>query len=188
MLCHRGAPVVSSTFEPIRLWVIYFSRGSFQIYGMALHARRSPFVRRRWKFQLPLRRRTTRSTTARLETGGQWDPFAPVLSVSTVRDRRSSDGDGSSFLFAPGRRDRRLLASKQLGMSISSAFSVREAHAASAHGRPSGGSAISEASGGGVEKRILRFSPPPFEVATWLILPVVICLSQRLSHACVSMN
>ena len=25
-------------------------------------------------------------------------------------------------------------------------------------------------------------------VATWLILPVVICLSQRLSHACVSMN
>ncbi|KAG9438682.1 hypothetical protein H6P81_021371 [Aristolochia fimbriata] len=26
------------------------------------------------------------------------------------------------------------------------------------------------------------------EDATWLILPVVICLSQRLSHACVSMN
>jgi hypothetical protein len=24
--------------------------------------------------------------------------------------------------------------------------------------------------------------------ATWLILPVVICLSQRLSHACVSIN
>ncbi|KAI8530301.1 hypothetical protein RHMOL_Rhmol11G0046000 [Rhododendron molle] len=24
--------------------------------------------------------------------------------------------------------------------------------------------------------------------ATWLIMPVVICLSQRLSHACVSMN
>ncbi|KAL2343664.1 hypothetical protein Fmac_004949 [Flemingia macrophylla] len=24
--------------------------------------------------------------------------------------------------------------------------------------------------------------------ATWLILPIVICLSQRLSHACVSMN
>ena len=24
------------------------------------------------------------------------------------------------------------------------------------------------------------------ELATWLILPVVICLSQRLSHACVS--
>ena len=23
---------------------------------------------------------------------------------------------------------------------------------------------------------------------TWLILPVVICLSQRLSHACLSMN
>ena len=26
------------------------------------------------------------------------------------------------------------------------------------------------------------------ETATWLILPVVICLSQRLSHACVSIN
>ena len=25
-------------------------------------------------------------------------------------------------------------------------------------------------------------------VKTWLILPVVICLSQRLSHACLSMN
>ena len=25
-------------------------------------------------------------------------------------------------------------------------------------------------------------------IATWLILPVVICLSQRLSHACVSIN
>ena len=25
-----------------------------------------------------------------------------------------------------------------------------------------------------------------FQVATWLILPVVICLSQRLSHACLS--
>ena len=27
-----------------------------------------------------------------------------------------------------------------------------------------------------------------WRIATWLILPVVICLSQRLSHACVSMN
>ena len=27
-----------------------------------------------------------------------------------------------------------------------------------------------------------------FQGATWLILPVVICLSQRLSHACVSIN
>ena len=26
------------------------------------------------------------------------------------------------------------------------------------------------------------------EVVTWLILPVVICLSQRLSHACLSIN
>ena len=25
-------------------------------------------------------------------------------------------------------------------------------------------------------------------VVTWLILPVVICLSQRLSHACLSIN
>ena len=27
-----------------------------------------------------------------------------------------------------------------------------------------------------------------FEIVTWLILPVVICLSQRLSHACLSVN
>jgi hypothetical protein len=27
-----------------------------------------------------------------------------------------------------------------------------------------------------------------FKIATWLILPVVICLSQRLSHACLSIN
>lgn len=28
--------------------------------------------------------------------------------------------------------------------------------------------------------------PPPFWTVPWLILPVVICLSQRLSHACLS--
>ena len=28
----------------------------------------------------------------------------------------------------------------------------------------------------------------PFHIAIWLILPVVICLSQRLSHACLSTN
>ena len=27
-----------------------------------------------------------------------------------------------------------------------------------------------------------------YKVATWLILPVVICLSQRLSHACLSIS
>ena len=27
-----------------------------------------------------------------------------------------------------------------------------------------------------------------FGTVTWLILPVVICLSQRLSHACLSVN
>ena len=26
------------------------------------------------------------------------------------------------------------------------------------------------------------------KIVTWLILPVVICLSQRLSHACLSIN
>jgi hypothetical protein len=31
------------------------------------------------------------------------------------------------------------------------------------------------------------YSPPRTKV-TWLILPVVICLSQRLSHACLSIN
>jgi hypothetical protein len=29
---------------------------------------------------------------------------------------------------------------------------------------------------------------PPSHEVTWLILPVVICLSQRLSHACLSIN
>ena len=31
-------------------------------------------------------------------------------------------------------------------------------------------------------------SPVHMEIVTWLILPVVICLSQRLSHACLSIN
>ncbi|OCK86502.1 hypothetical protein K441DRAFT_93593, partial [Cenococcum geophilum 1.58] len=30
--------------------------------------------------------------------------------------------------------------------------------------------------------------PPRFKIVTWLILPVVICLSQRLSHACLSIS
>ena len=40
----------------------------------------------------------------------------------------------------------------------------------------------------------LRFLGSPFfrcvkwKIVTWLILPVVICLSQRLSHACLSIN
>ena len=34
----------------------------------------------------------------------------------------------------------------------------------------------------------LWVAPASTRNATWLILPVVICLSQRLSHACVSMN
>jgi hypothetical protein len=29
---------------------------------------------------------------------------------------------------------------------------------------------------------------PPVKIVTWLILPVVICLSQRLSHACLSIS
>ncbi|ORY20338.1 hypothetical protein BCR39DRAFT_84982 [Naematelia encephala] len=33
-----------------------------------------------------------------------------------------------------------------------------------------------------------RFALSRFEIVTWLILPVVICLSQRLSHACLSIN
>ena len=32
------------------------------------------------------------------------------------------------------------------------------------------------------------WAPPGVSVATWLILPVVICLSQRLSHACLSIS
>ena len=33
-----------------------------------------------------------------------------------------------------------------------------------------------------------RGDPCIWKVVTWLILPVVICLSQRLSHACLSIN
>ena len=36
--------------------------------------------------------------------------------------------------------------------------------------------------------RLARAATASLRNATWLILPVVICLSQRLSHACVSMN
>ena len=34
----------------------------------------------------------------------------------------------------------------------------------------------------------LRASALRFRIVTWLILPVVICLSQRLSHACLSIS
>eukprot|EP01025_Chloroclados_australasicus_P008398 TRINITY_DN12969_c0_g1_i1.p2 TRINITY_DN12969_c0_g1~~TRINITY_DN12969_c0_g1_i1.p2 ORF type:complete len:141 (-),score=5.20 TRINITY_DN12969_c0_g1_i1:231-653(-) len=38
--------------------------------------------------------------------------------------------------------------------------------------------------------RVLREKAQPWarKAVTWLILPVVICLSQRLSHACLSIN
>ena len=40
-----------------------------------------------------------------------------------------------------------------------------------------------------VEKEQKKGGPSSWKgIATWLILPVVICLSQRLSHACVSIN
>ena len=40
-----------------------------------------------------------------------------------------------------------------------------------------------------VLRRVCGVSRIPFRtVVTWLILPVVICLSQRLSHACLSIN
>ena len=51
--------------------------------------------------------------------------------------------------------------------------------------RPSGGGVcrrLSVPRGGGA-----RRNPRP-AIVTWLILPVVICLSQRLSHACLSIN
>ena len=33
-----------------------------------------------------------------------------------------------------------------------------------------------------------RMAPRGRTIVTWLILPVVICLSQRLSHACLSIS
>jgi hypothetical protein len=42
---------------------------------------------------------------------------------------------------------------------------------------------------GAGSEALRRLSPEVFRtVVTWLILPVVICLSQRLSHACLSIN
>jgi hypothetical protein len=38
---------------------------------------------------------------------------------------------------------------------------------------------------GGLRARLGR---PALKIVTWLILPVVICLSQRLSHACLSIS
>lgn len=44
-----------------------------------------------------------------------------------------------------------------------------------------------EAPNGAPRGTVMR-APASGRNVTWLILPVVICLSQRLSHACVSMN
>ena len=40
----------------------------------------------------------------------------------------------------------------------------------------------------GVSSGRLWLAPTGNKIETWLILPVVICLSQRLSHACLSIN
>ena len=48
--------------------------------------------------------------------------------------------------------------------------------------------APSRGSGGRQHAGVGRRAVTSCRNATWLILPVVICLSQRLSHACVSMN
>ena len=42
--------------------------------------------------------------------------------------------------------------------------------------------------GGGRPRGALRGPSAGFRIVTWLILPVVICLSQRLSHACLSIS
>lgn len=41
---------------------------------------------------------------------------------------------------------------------------------------------------GAISEGGFRARWPDGMVVTWLILPVVICLSQRLSHACLSIN
>ena len=50
---------------------------------------------------------------------------------------------------------------------------------------PSNGSVMLLNRGLGHEEETARVRG---KVVTWLILPVVICLSQRLSHACLSIN
>ena len=47
---------------------------------------------------------------------------------------------------------------------------------------------LTEGESGGLSPFWARSGAPAGKVVTWLILPVVICLSQRLSHACLSVN
>lgn len=76
------------------------------------------------------------------------------------RTRRREGGDGSSDSICPLNHDETLAPYEQLSHPYWTADPV-----------------------GGITWRATLH-----ENATWLILPVVICLSQRLSHACVSMN
>ena len=48
---------------------------------------------------------------------------------------------------------------------------------------PQRGKTLRPSLGDGLVKAI-----SPLKIVTWLILPVVICLSQRLSHACLSIS
>ena len=68
-----------------------------------------------------------------------------------------------------GGRGRRLVNSSELSSATFKYFHLNLSSGAG-NGRP------------GVRKR------PGHRIVTWLILPVVICLSQRLSHACLSIS
>ena len=83
--------------------------------------------------------------------------------------------DRETCLYAPGRKVDLRLWSHFIGSKVSSFEPVDEL-------RPS------ENTREGASSAALRRFTAFRIVVTWLILPVVICLSQRLSHACLSIN
>ena len=113
----------------------------------------------------------------------------PSGAAGRTRWLRPSPADGASNPRRPCEGPRRALGSGRLSSREGHAptpRTTREARRAARRARP--------------PRTTARLPGPPaarprasgetasYEDATWLILPVVICLSQRLSHACVSMN
>jgi hypothetical protein len=83
----------------------------------------------------------------------------------------------SESLAAPGERSDGLLRNRRAELERSSSGHDTYCKTLSA---PAPGVGLGAPSSGG--------PPAPLKAVTWLILPVVICLSQRLSHACLSIN
>jgi hypothetical protein len=107
-------------------------------------------------------------------------PFlATRFSLGPIREQRSEHGEGVRSYSEGAPKGAR--ASK----SVPNVATLASAHF--------GEAAEPVCLCGGARRRVgfvlaVDVAPPPVSVATWLILPVVICLSQRLSHACLSIS